>query len=152
MLAVGLNKAKKYSNQPCLICRDLNDPTKNIYWVEDASLPCMSCQGNALDLVSQKEIFKLKKKYRVSDKTIRKIQNFYKSDKEVLDLKDLGSQIMMQEIEQVILKQLKTKYRNDTANYMPYYDAELSGKIALHTSLYGFRFTNYLLVSGLTRC
>ena len=97
----------------------------------------MSCQGNALDLVSQKEIFKLKKKYRVSDKTIRKIQNFYKSDKEVLDLKDLGSQIMMQEIESVILKELKTKYRNDNASYMPYYDAELSGKIALHTSLYG---------------
>ena len=69
----------------------------------------MSCKGNAIDLVSQKEIFALKKKYRVSDKTLQKITNFYKSDKEVLDLKDLGSKIMMEEIEDVILKQLKSK-------------------------------------------
>ena len=137
MLAVGITRAKKYSNKPCLICKDLNDPSKSIYWVEDASLPCMSCKGNAIDLVSQKEIFALKKKYRVSDKTLQKITNFYKSDKEVLDLKDLGSKIMMEEIEDVILKQLKSKYRDPNASFMPYYDSELSGQIALHTSLYG---------------
>ncbi len=138
MLAVGISKAKKYSREPCLIARNLNDESKNVYWVENASLPCMSCSGNAIDLVSQKEIYALKKKYRVSDKTIRKIQNFYKSDKEVLDLKgDLGSQIMMDEIESTILRHLKTHYRDPNADYVPFYDAELSGKIALHTGFYG---------------
>ena len=112
MIAIGLSKARRYSKKPCLLARDLNDETRNVYWVENASLPCMSCQGNAIDLVSHKEIYALKKKYRVSDKTIRKIQNFYKSDKEVIDLKDLGSQIMLNEIEDKILRTLKTTYRD----------------------------------------
>ena len=137
MLAVGLSRAKDYSKTPCLIARDLNDSSKNVYFVEDASLPCMSCSGNALDLVTSKQMFALKKKYRVSDKILRQIQKFYKSDKEVLDLKDLGSKIMMNEIEDTILNKLKREYRDPNAHYMPYYDAEMSGRIALHTFVCG---------------
>ena len=140
MLAIGLTKAKNYSKNPCLIARDLNDESKNIYWVEDASLPCLSCKDNPLDLVTKKEIFKLKKKYRVSDRTIKKIEKFYQSDRETLNLKEsdnLGSRILVQEIENIILGSLKRKYRSPNANYMPYYDPTLSGRIALHTSAIG---------------
>ncbi len=138
MLAIGKSKASQYSKNPCLLARDLNDTSRDVYFVPDASLPCMSCDGNAFDLIPKKEIFRLKKKYRVSEKTIRKIQNFYQSDKEVIDLKDdLGSRILMSEIEDYILGKLKKNYRDPNANYIPHYDAELSGKIAFHTTCYG---------------
>ena len=140
MLAVGLSQAKNYSKKPCLLARDLNDETKNIYWVEDAALPCLSCKENPLDLVTKKQIYQLKKKFRVSDKAIKKIENFYRSDRETLDLKEhdnLGSRILVQELEDIILGSLKRKYRDPNAQYMPYYDAELSGRIALHTSAIG---------------
>ena len=140
MLAIGLNQANKYSKKPCLLARDLNDDSKNIYWVEDAPLPCLSCKDNPLSLVTRKQIFQLKKKYRVSDAVIKQIDKFYKSDKTTLNLKkhdSLGSRILVQEIESEILNSLKRKYRDQTASYMPYYDSELSGRIALHTSAIG---------------
>lgn len=140
MLAIGLQQAKNYSKEPCLIARNLNDESSNIYWVEDAALPCISCKENVLSLVTKQELFKLKKKYRVSDRTIKKIENFYKSDRETLNLKEhdnLGSRILVQEIENIILGSLKRKYRSPNANYMPYYDPSLSGRIALHTSAIG---------------
>jgi len=141
MLAVGLQQAKLYSKKPCLLARDLHDETKNIYWVEDAALPCLSCKDNSpLSLVTKKQIFQLKKKYRVPDKVLRKIENFYKSDRESLNLKEhdsLGARILVQELESVILGSLKRKYRNPNSALMPYYDAELSGRIALHTSAIG---------------
>ena len=46
MLAVGLQQAKLYSKRPCLLAKDLNDESKDVYWVEDASLPCLSCKDN----------------------------------------------------------------------------------------------------------
>ena len=140
MLAVGLNQAKNYSKEPCLLARNLSDESKNIYWVEDASLPCLSCKENPLDLVTKKQIFQLKKKYRVSDKVIKKIQKFYSSDRQTLNLKEhdnLGSRILVQDIENIILGSLKRKYRDPNASYMPFYDPALSGRIALHTSAIG---------------
>ena len=140
MLAIGLQQAKKYSKTPCLLAKDLNDENRSIYWVEDASLPCLSCKENPLDLVTRKQIFQLKKKYRVSDAVIKKIEKFYRSDKDTLNLKEhdnLGSRIMVQEIESIILGSLKKKFRDPNANYMPYYDPELSGRIALHSSAIG---------------
>ena len=130
MLAIGYSQAKKYSKKPCLLAINQNDESKNIYWVEDASLPCLSCKGNPLSLVTKKQIFQLKKKYRIPDKVIKQIQQFYESDKETLDLKkhdNLGSRIMVQEIENIILSSLKKNYRDPNAAYMPYYDSELSG-------------------------
>ena len=140
MLAVGLKQAKLYSNKPCLLARNLNDESENIYFVEDASLPCLSCRGNPLDLVTKKDLYKLKKQFRVSDKTIRQIQEFYASDEESLNLKkndNLGSRILVQEIENIILRSLKKQFRDPNANYMPYYDPTLSGRIALHTGIIG---------------
>ena len=74
MLAVGLQQAKNYSKKPCLLARDMEDPSRDVYWVEDASLPCLSCKNNTpLSLVTKKQIFALKKKYRVPDKTLKNI-------------------------------------------------------------------------------
>ena len=138
MLAVGLQQAKLYSKRPCLLAKDMNDESKDVYWVEDASLPCLSCKDNPLSLVSQKQMFALQKKYRVPARVMKKIQNFYKSDREMIDLKgdtSLGAKIMVQEIENTILSSLKRKYRDPNSQLLPYYDPELSGRIALHTSV-----------------
>jgi len=140
MLAIGLSQAKQYSKKPCLLARNLNDTAKDIYWVEDAPLPCLSCKDNPLSLVSKKDIFALKKKYRVSDSVVKKIQKFYNGNKTTLNLgKDdtLGNRIMIGELENIILGSLKRRYRNSNANYIPQYDAEMSGRIALHTSAIG---------------
>ena len=140
MLAIGLSQAKQYSKKPCLLARDLNDESKDIYWVEDAALPCLSCKDNPLSLVSRKDIFALKKKYHVSDAVVKKIQKFYNGNKTTLNLgKDdsLGNRIMIGELEQTILNSLKRRYRNTSANYIPQYDADMSGRIALHTSAIG---------------
>ena len=141
MLAIGLRDAKQYSNNPCLLARNLSDSSKDVYWVEEASLPCISCGDTTpMSLVSKKQLFALKKKYRVKDQVIKKLEDFYASNKTVLDLgKDdnLGSRIMVQEIEQSILGSLKRKWRDTGASLMPYYDAQTSGRIALHTSAIG---------------
>jgi hypothetical protein len=141
MLAVGLQQAKNYSNKPCLLAKNLNDESKNVYWVPNAALPCLSCKdANPLSLVTKKKLFQLKKKFRVSDAVIKKIEKFYQSDRETLNLKEhdsLGARILIQEIEQTILGSLKRKWRDSSAKLMPYYDPTLSGKIALHTSAIG---------------
>lgn len=140
MLAVGIQQAKLYSNKPCLLAKDVDDASKDVYWVENASLPCLSCKDNPLQLVSKKKMYNLKKKYRVPDRVLKKIENFYKSDREMIDLKGdntLGARIMVQEIEDSILGSLKRKYRDPNSRLIPYYDAELSGRIALHTSAIG---------------
>lgn len=139
MLAIGLEQAKRYSTKPCLLAKDLHDSNKDVYWVEDAALPCLSCKESPLSLVDRKRLFALKKKYRVSDRTFRQIEKFYQSDKETFDFKksDLGTGILIKEIEDIILRTLKTKYRSPDTKLMPYYDAELSGRIALHTSAIG---------------
>ena len=141
MLAVGLQQAKDYSNKPCLLAKNLEDDSKNVYWVPDAALPCLSCKdSNPLSLVTKKQLFQLKKKFRVSDAVIKKIEKFYQSDKDTLNLKELdslGARILVQELESTILGSLKRKYRDSSAKLMPYYDPTLSGKIALHTSAIG---------------
>ena len=141
MLAVGLPQAKNYSNNPCLLAKNLNDESKNVYWVPNAALPCLSCKDtNPLSLVSKKQLFQLKKKFRVSDAVIKKVEKFYQSDRETLNLKEhdsLGARILVQELEQTILGSLKRKWRDSSAKFIPYYDASLSGRIALHTSAIG---------------
>ena len=78
MLAVGLQQAKLYSKKPCLLARDLHDETKNIYWVEDAALPCLSCKDNSpLSLVTKKQIFQLKKKIVLMKMNLQKISSHY---------------------------------------------------------------------------
>ena len=82
MLAVGLQQAKNYSNKPCLLAKNLEDESKNVYWVPNAALPCLSCkESNPLSLVTKKQLFQLKKKFRVSDKVIKKVEKFYRDGK-----------------------------------------------------------------------
>ncbi|HIB89658.1 TPA: hypothetical protein EYO57_21130 [Candidatus Poribacteria bacterium] len=71
---------------------------------------------------------------------MRKLQKFYNSDKDALDLRgddNLGARIMIQEIEDLILNSLKKNYRDSSADFIPYFDAEMSGKIALHACAIG---------------
>ena len=135
MLAVGLEMAKLYSVKPCLLAKNLADESKNVYFVPDAALPCLSCKENPFNLVPKKKLFSLMKRYRVSNKVVRRLQKFYNSDKDAIDLRgddNLGARIMIQEIEELILNSLKKNYRDNSADFIPYFDAEMSGKIALH--------------------
>ena len=116
MLAVGLPMAKKYSTQPHLLARNLNDPSKSVYYVPDAALPCLSCgDENPFNLIPKKRLFRLMRQYRVSNKVIKKLQRFYNSDKDTIDLRgddNLGARILIQEVEDTILRSLKKKKRS----------------------------------------
>ena len=140
MLAVGLEMAKMYSVKPCLLAKNIADESKNVYFVPDAALPCLSCKENPFNLVPKKKLFALMKRYRVSNKVVRKLQKFYNSDKDAIDLRgddNLGARIMIQDIEDIILNTLKKKYRDNSADFIPHFDEEMSGKIALHCSAIG---------------
>ena len=128
--------AKNYSTEPHLLAKNLTDPSKSVYYVPDASLPCLSCgDQNPFNLIPKKRLFRLMRQYRVSSKVIKKLERFYNSDKDSIDLRgddNLGARILIQEVEDIILRTLKKKYRDPSANFIPYFDAEMSGKVALH--------------------
>ena len=57
MLAVGLEMAKTYSVNPCLLAKNVADESKSVYYVPDAALPCLSCKENPFNLVPKKKLF-----------------------------------------------------------------------------------------------
>jgi len=80
MLAVSLSEAKKYSNNPVLIARDIHDEKKNIYYVEDSALPCQNCpEENPLNMLTKKQIWSLRKKYKISARVLKKLRSVTKT-------------------------------------------------------------------------
>ena len=56
--------AKNYSTDPHLLAKNLADPSKSVYYVPDASLPCLSCgDENPFNLIPKKKLtlFTMKK-------------------------------------------------------------------------------------------
>ena len=77
MLAVGLKQAKEYSKNPVLIAKCQNNSKNDLYYVPEGILPCQNCETNPLELLTKKEIFALKKKYKVSAKLLKKVEECY---------------------------------------------------------------------------
>ena len=131
MLAVSLSEAKKFSNNPVLIARDINDEKKNLYWVENSQLPCQNCPtDNPLNMLTKKQIWTLRKKYKISARVLKKIEKCYQDPKSTeVDLgrecQSLETRIFLEELETAILSKLKTEVRLDkNTEWIPYYNSE----------------------------
>ncbi len=142
MLAVGLKQAKEYSKKPVLIAKCQLHSKHDLYYVPEGILPCQNCKTtNPLELLTKKEIFALKRKYKVSQKLLRKVEECYSNSETEVNLgdecKSLSGKIFVEELERKILDKLKHEIRLDAADWLPHYDAELVRQFNQHTFLCG---------------
>ena len=144
MIALGLTQAKKFSNSPILIAKNLTNESKNVYWVEDSSLPCQNCDNaNPLSMLEPERIWKLRKQYGISAKVLKKIEECYKDPKsESVALgkagKQLNCRLFLKSIEDDIIKKLKGTVRLDgNADLMPYYDEAMIRERNTHSVFSG---------------
>ena len=143
MLAVSLSQAKRFSNDPILIARNLNDESRNLYWVEDSPLPCQNCDENPLSMLEPERIWQLRKKYGIKSSVMKRIEKCYKNpDTEEIDLGNAGKQLncrlFLKSIEDDIIGRLKTEVRYDrNADLVPYYDEDKIREQNTHTMLQG---------------
>ncbi len=142
MLAVGLKQAKEYDKRPILIAKCRNNPKHNLYYVKEGILPCQDCHTTSpLELLSKKEIFELKKRYKVSSRLLKKVEQCYSNSDTTVDLgsecKTLSGKIFVEELEKKILNRLKKEVRLDSANWLPHYDTQLVRLFNQHTFLCG---------------
>jgi len=142
MLAIGLKQAKEYDKNPILIAKCQNNEKNNLYYVPEGILPCQNCKTqNPLELLSKKEIYALKKKYKVSSKLLKTVEECYSnSETEVKigdECKSLSGKIFVEELENKILDRLKKEVRVGNAKWLPHYDPKLVRQFNQHTLLNG---------------
>ena len=140
MLSNSRKTALKYTKTPFLICKS-NDPEEEIYFVPDSSLPALNIgRCDPMSLISPDELFYLKKKYRAPNSLIRKIQKCYKENSSEFDIGDeisLEKSLFISEVEDRILNRIKRTYRNESANFLPYYPRHEMGVRTFHTAVVG---------------
>ena len=142
MLAVGLKQAKEYSKKPILIAKCQNNEKNNLYYVEEGILPCQNCAStNPLELLSKKEIYALKRKFRVSSKLMKRVEECYSNSETEVNIenecKSLAGKIFVEELESKILNRLKKEIRLENVDWLPYYDPETIRQFNQHTVLNG---------------
>ena len=142
MLAIGLKQAKKYSKKPLLIARSATNKKHDLYYVEEGILPCQNCvHDSPLELLSKKEIFQLKRKYKVSARLLSTVEKCFANSDDKIDLgaecKSLSGKIFVEELEKKILDKLKKEIRVPAANWLPFVDPSLAKRFNQHIFLTG---------------
>ncbi len=142
MLAVGLKQAREFSKNPILIAKCQNHEKHNLYYVEEGILPCRNCERtNPLELLSKKEIYALKRKYKVSSKLLKTIEECYSNSETEVNIenecKSLASKIFVESLETKILNRLKKQIRLENVDWLPHYDPETIKHFNQHTILNG---------------
>jgi hypothetical protein len=140
MLSNSKQVALKYTKTPYLIAVS-EDPHEEIYFVPDSALPALDI-GNCdiMSYVSPEELFFLKKKYRIPNSLIRKIRKCYSENNEEFDIGDdisLEKSLFISDFEDRILQRIKQQYRNESANFWPYYPVHEMGVRTFHTAVVG---------------
>ncbi|HHZ90579.1 TPA: hypothetical protein EYN65_08640, partial [Candidatus Poribacteria bacterium] len=140
MLANSKQVALKYTKTPYLISVS-EDPPEEIYYVPDSALPALNI-GNCdpMSMVTSEELFFLKKKYRAPQSLIFKIQKCYRESSDEFDIGDdisLEKSLFISNLEDLILQRIKQQYRNEAANFWPYYPVHEMGVRTFHTAVVG---------------
>ncbi len=140
MLSNSKEIALTYTKEPYLICVS-REPPEEIYFIPDGDLPALSIKNcDPLSLVTPQQIFKLKKRYRTPNSLIKKIQECYKQNNDEFDLGKeltLENSLFINSIEDIILNRLKREYRNEGAQFLPYYPVDQLGIRTFHTQVLG---------------
>ena len=137
MLSNDRSTALKYTKTPYLIARSA-EPFEELYWVPDSNLPALNVKCDPMSLISKKELYQLKKKYKVSNRLLQKVTDCYKKNNPEFDfgeMNSLESSLFVSELEDRILSKVKERYRCESCNYLPFYDKEQSGQKCMHTQV-----------------
>ena len=142
MFCLGEKQARKYKN-PILVAKCRLNPKNNLYVVKEQLLPCDN-QGtpeNPLELLTKKEIFKLKTKYKVSGRLMHLVEKCYQNTENSINLgdecKSLSGRIFVESLETMILDKLKKNIVCKQCKWIPYYNPENVSKFNNHTFLCG---------------
>ena len=133
MLAV--DNPREYDHNPIKLAVDASG--KDVWYVKDQILPAIRATKDPFDYLSEKELFKLKRKYRVGTRIFKQIQKCYKNKHEHIELGDdpcIEHKLLIKDIEDAIIDRMKKQYLDGT-KLMPYYDVSMTGRLALHTSI-----------------
>ena len=139
MLCNELSIAKKYTKNPVILAVS-EQPKETLYYVPDSSLPALSCSVDPFSLLTHQELFELKKKYRAPQSLIRKMRQAYSEECDTIELGDdvsLEKKLFCENVEDIILSKIKHQYRNQSANFFPYYDPKETSQRTLHTLVVG---------------
>jgi hypothetical protein len=141
MIAKGRSTALTYTKEPYLICVSI-EPKEELYYVPDSALPALSLgkQCDPMSLITSQELYALKKKYRTPHSLIKRMQECYKKNHDEFDLGDsvsLENRLFIQNVEDTILGKMKGEYRNESANFLPYYPLHELGVRCYHTQTVG---------------
>ncbi len=139
MLAINKTVALTYTKKPYKVCES-DDPPISVYFVPDSALPALNVKCDPMSLITPRELYQLKKKYRAPASLLRKITSCYKKNNEEFELGDnvsLEHSLFISEIEDLILKRLKEEFRLESAHFLPTYPVEELGVRCYHTLCVG---------------
>ena len=142
MFCLGEKQSKKYRDAK-LVAKDRLNPRNNLYVVKEELLPCdnQNTPENPLELLSKKEIFKLKSKYKVSARLMKCVEQAYQKNENKLDIgsecKSLSGRIFVEELENMILDKLKKTIVCKQCKWIPYYNPDEVSRYNNHTFLCG---------------
>lgn len=136
---LAIKNAKDFDENPIPIAID--EAGNLIYYVNDNELPALKPKKQPLEYLTDKELYALKKKYKVSNRVLQRVQECYRNKHKHIELGDdncLENRLLIQELEDIILmkmkKQLVLPYEQ-MRKVLPYYDSSITGRIALHTTI-----------------
>ena len=141
MFCLGEKQARKYDKNAILVALDKQNPKNNLYVVKEQLLPCdnNNTPENPLELLTKKEIFKLKTRYKVSAKLMKVVEQCYQKSENTLDIgsecKSLSGRIFVEELESMILDKLKKSIVCKACKWLPFYDPEAVSRYNNHTFL-----------------
>ena len=142
MFCLGEKQVKKYKNA-ILVAKDRLNPKNSLYVVDEQLLPCdnHNTPENPLELLTKKEIYRLKSKYKVSAKLMKSVEQCYQKNDGMLDIgpecKSLSGRIFVEELETMILDKLKKSIVCKACKWIPYYNPKEVSRYNNHTFLCG---------------
>ena len=142
MFCLGEKQAKKYKNA-ILVAKDRLNAKNSLYVVDEQLLPCdnQNTPENPLELLTKKEIYRLKTKYKVSSKLMKSVERCYQKNDGMLDIgpecKSLSGRIFVEELETMILDKLKKSIVCKACKWIPYYNPDEVSRYNNHTFLCG---------------
>ena len=83
---IAFKNAKDFDSKPIPIAIDQSN--EFVFYVRDNDLPAIHPKKSPLEYLSDKEIYALKRKYKVSTKILQKVQACYKNKKDHIELGD----------------------------------------------------------------
>ena len=142
MFCLGEKQSKKYKGA-ILVAIDRVNPKNNLYVVNEQLLPAdnQNTPENPLELLTKKEIFKLKSRYKVSAKLLKCVERAYQKNDSIINLgdecKSLSGRIFLESLEEMILDKLKKSIVCKECKWLPYYNPDNVSKYNNHTFLCG---------------